>query len=153
MSHLSELLRKRAAVVNVLAPDATVGEAVRCMSERRVGCVLVVQERELVGIFSERDVLRRVLAAGRDPEGTRLEEVMTRDPITSSPDESSSRAIAKMRVAGCRHLPILQEGQVVDTISIRDLLFRELADRDGDIEELRRYIHGHDRGPGFGEEA
>ena len=151
MSHLSDLLRKRAAVVNVLAPSATVDEAIRCMAERRVGCVLVVQDRELVGIFSERDVLRRVLAAGRDPASTPLEEVMTRDPVTSTPEESSSRAIAKMRVAGCRHLPILQEGQVVDTISIRDLLFRELAARDGDIEELRRYIAGTERGPGFGE--
>jgi CBS domain-containing protein len=151
LSHLSDLLGKRPPVVNVMGPSDPVAEAVRCMAERRVGAVLVVEDRQLVGIFSERDVLRRVLAARRDPEQTALEDVMTRDPVTSTPEESSSRAIAKMRVAGCRHLPILQGGQIVDTISIRDLLFRELADRDGDIEELRRYIHGQERGPGFGE--
>lgn len=146
MSHLSELLRKRAPVVNTLGPDDSVARAVHTMADRRVGAVLVVDQGELVGIFSERDVLRRVLAVGRDPERTPLAEVMTREPVTSTPQESSSRAVAKMRVAGFRHLPILEGGRVVDTLSIRDLLFRELAERDGDIEELRRYIHGPELG-------
>ena len=147
MAHLSELLGKRPAVVNVYGPDDPVADAVRCMAERRVGAVLVVDEGRLVGIFSERDLLRRVVAAGRDPAETPLRDVMTPDPVTATPQEASAKAIATMRVKGCRHLPILQGGQVVDTISIRDLLFRELEARDGDIEELRRYIQGQERGP------
>lgn len=151
MAHLSELLGKRPAVVNVLAPTDPVAEAVRCMAERRVGAVLVCGDDRLLGIFSERDLVRRVVSAGHDPARTRLEDVMTPDPVTATPEDTSARAIAKMRVVGCRHLPILQGGRVVDTISIRDLLFRELEARDGDIEELRRYIHGRGMEPPGGE--
>jgi predicted transcriptional regulator len=150
MAHLSELLGKRPAVVNILGPEDRVAEAVRIMAERRVGAVLVCDGGRLVGIFSERDLLRRVVAAGHDPAATPLRDVMTREPATAAPEDSSARAIAKMRVVGCRHLPILQGDHVVDTISIRDLLFRELEARDGDIEELRRYIHGDSPDPASG---
>ncbi len=142
MAHLAEILQKRSPVVNVFAPDQSVAEAVRTMAGRRVGCVLVAEESRLVGIFSERDLLRRVIAKGRNLEQTPLREVMTPDPITATPSETRKSAIVKMQAMDCRHLPILVQGQVVDTISIRDLLFDEIKERDSEIEQLKRYIQG-----------
>jgi CBS domain-containing protein len=139
---LSEILRRRSPLTNCLAPEATVAAAVRVMSEREVGAVLIEERGNLVGIFSERDLLRRVIARGRPPEATALHEVMTRDPITAAPGDDRASAIRKMYGAGCRHLPIAVAGRVIDTVSIRDLLFAELEERDGEIEQLKRYIQG-----------
>lgn len=142
MAHLADILQRRSPVVNVFTPEQSVAEAVRAMSSRRVGAVLIAEQGRLVGIFSERDLLRRVVAKGRALENTSLREVMTADPITATPSDTRRSAIVKMQALGCRHLPLLVEGQVVDTVSIRDLLFDEIKERDSEIEELKRYIQG-----------
>ena len=142
MTQLAEILRRRSPVVNILSPDRPAAEAIGMMADRRVGAVLLVSSGNLVGIFSERDVLRRVLAKGVQPEQMPLHSVMTRDPITATPDDERMSAVLKMREIGCRHLPIVNEGAVIDMISIRDLLFGEIADRDAEIAQLRRYIQG-----------
>ncbi len=142
MAHLAEILQKRSPVVNVFAPDQPVAAALRTMVTRKVGAVLVVEHGRLIGIFSERDLLHRVLGKGRPLEQTPLREVMTPDPITATPIDTRMSAIVKMQTIGCRHLPILMEGQVVDTVSIRDLLFDEIQERDSEIEQLKRYIQG-----------
>lgn len=142
MPRLSQLLAKRSPVVNLFGPEQPVAAAVRAMSERQVGAVLVVDAGRLIGIFSERDLLRRVVARLLPLEKTPLRTVMTPDPVTATPDDDRHSAIVKMEAVGCRHLPVLAGGQVVDMISIRDLLFAELAEREGENEELRRYIQG-----------
>jgi len=142
MAHLSEILRRRPPVVNVLSPDQTVGEAARLMADREVGAVLLVEAGSVVGIFSERDLLRRVVAKGASLADTPLRTVMTPDPITASPDDDRLAAVLKMQKVGCRHLPILRDGTLVDTISIRDLVSDEIAERTGEVEDLKRYIQG-----------
>jgi CBS domain-containing protein len=142
MARLAEILRKRPPVVNIMTPQQNVADAVQTMADRHVGAVLVVEAGRLVGIFSERDVLRRVLAEGIHPETTVLRSVMTRDPVTASPDDERMSAVQKMQEIGCRHLPIINEEVVVDTVSIRDLLFDEIEERDTQIQELKRYIQG-----------
>ena len=142
MARLTEILRRRPPVVNVLSPDQTAAEAARLMAAREVGAVLLVEAGRVVGIFSERDLLRRVVAKGASPDQTPLRAVMTRDPITAGPDEDRMVCVLKMRKIGCRHLPILLDGTLVDTVSIRDLLYDEIDARDGEIEDLKRYIHG-----------
>lgn len=142
MAKLAEILRRRAPVVNIMTPQHSVAEAVRTMADRHVGAVLVVEDGNLIGIFSERDVLRRVVAPGAHLEETKLRSVMTRDPATASPEDERASAVVKMQEVGCRHLPILNEGVVVDTVSIRDLLFDEIEERDTQIRELKRYIQG-----------
>ena len=102
----------------------------------------MVESGELKGIFSERVILRRVVAHKLPLETTPLRQVMTADPVTASPDDARTHAIMKMSAVGCRHLPIVHGDQIVDTVSIRDLLFEEIRERDGEIEELRRYIQG-----------
>jgi CBS domain-containing protein len=142
MGRLDSILERRSPVLHPFAPDATVAEAVAAMAEHRVGAIPVVEARRLVGIFSERDLLRRVIAKGRSLQKTALRDVMTPDPVTASSDEDRQSAIRKMRDAGCRHLPIERDGTLVDMLSLRDLLFDELEERGREIEALRGYIHG-----------
>jgi CBS domain-containing protein len=142
MSLLSALLGRRSPVVCILDADQTVAQAVARMTDRQIGAVLVSEFGRLAGVFSERDVVQRVVAVGRDPQRTRLRDVMTRDPVTARPSEERHAAIQKMRSAQCRHLPIMVGDDVIDMLSIRDLLFWELEDREAEIDRLRDYVRG-----------
>ena len=142
MGLIAELLNKRTPVVHIVSPQQPVIDAVALMAARRVGAVPVVEGGRLVGIFSERDLLRRVVAVGRSAEKTPIGEVMTPDPVTAGPGDERAFAMLKMEQIGCRHLPIVQHGAVVDMLSIRDLLFGELEERSEAVESLRRYIGG-----------
>ena len=142
MGLIAELLGKRSPVVHIVSPEQTVLDAVALMAARRVGAVPVVERGHLVGIFSERDLLRRVVALGRPVEKTRIGDVMTPDPVTAEPADERALAVLKMDNVGCRHLPVVQYGSVVDMLSIRDLLFDELEERAEAVESLRRYIGG-----------
>ena len=142
MTTISTLLARREPVVNLLAAERPVSEAVELMARRRVGAVLVAEDGRLAGIFTERDVVRRVLAQDRLPAEVELGAVMSADPITTSPDEQVHAAVAKMHLAKCRHLPVMIEGQVADTLSMRDLLVTELGEKEQEITGLQRYIRG-----------
>lgn len=103
------------------APQSSVREAARIMAGHRIGAVPVVDGRHLIGIFTERDVITRVIAAGRDVDQTRLEEVMTRRPETVSVECPLSEALEVM-LDGCfRHLPVMAGGEVIGLISMRDI--------------------------------
>lgn len=108
-------------VLTILTPGATVTDAALAMAERNIGAVLVAELGRLVGIVSERDIARRVVALGRDPRATRLAEVMTADPATVGPNELPGRALELMREIGCRHLPVLEGERIIGMLSIRDL--------------------------------
>lgn len=101
---------------------ASVRDVARTMSERNIGAIAVLDSGKLVGIFSERDVLTRIVAEGRNPDDTRVESVMTRDIIVAAPADDINEALQKMHECNCRHLPIVQGGNLVGMISIRDLL-------------------------------
>ncbi len=142
MGRLAAILQKRSPVLWVLTPEQTVADAVEILAGRQVGAVAIVDEGKLVGIFSERDVLRRVLARGRALDKTMLSEVMTPDPVTAAPNEERLAAIEKMRRIGCRHLPIEAGGALIDMLSMRDLLADEIEERTEEVRELRQYVSG-----------
>jgi CBS domain-containing protein len=142
MALIAELLAQRSPVLHIVSPDQVVLDAVALMAARRIGAVPVVENGRLVGILSERDVVRRVVAASRSAEKTRIAEVMTPDPVTAAPGDERALAMRKMENIGCRHLPVVQHGAVIDMLSIRDLLFGELEERTEAVESLRRYIGG-----------
>lgn len=110
-----------------LGDGATVREAAQVMREQKIGCVLVMEGQSLLGIFTERDVLTRVVAEGLDPDATRLGEVMTPAPDTISADDMAIEALRLMDDGGFRHLPVLKDGQVVGVVSRRDFSGLEKA--------------------------
>ncbi len=122
-------------------PDASVLEAATTMSEGRVGAIPILDGEELVGIFSERDLMTRVVVPGRDPGATPVAEVMTRDVVHAAPDESVEDCLDKMRRAGCRHLPVVADGRVIAVLSMRDLLHDEIEEQESELRDLRAYLH------------
>jgi CBS domain-containing protein len=110
-----------------LSESQTVREAARCMCDRRVGSVLVTREGRLVGIFTERDMVSRVVAPGRDPDKTPLAEVMTQDPDTVVPRTTAIEALRRMQDGGFRHLPVVDQGRLVGIVSRRDFYGEEKA--------------------------
>jgi CBS domain-containing protein len=119
----------------------TVLETVRAMVERNIGAVPVIQSGELVGIFSERDLMRRVVAEGRDPRSTCMAEVMTDDPLAVGTGEDLETCMALMRRHGFRHLPVCHEGHLVGMVSLRDILLHDLNEKDDEVRMMRAYIH------------
>ena len=131
-----------------LPPSATVRDATRVMTERRIGAILVAVDGRLQGIFTERDVLARVVAAGLEPDDTILGGVMTPNPDTIAPNDAALEALRKMSERGYRHLPVVDDERVVGIVSIRDLyaaVNRELAE---DLQQREAFIF--DTGYGSG---
>jgi CBS domain-containing protein len=119
----------------------TVLETVRAMVERNIGAVPVLHNGQLVGIFSERDLMKRVVAEGRDPRTTSLAEAMTDDPVTISLNEELGNCMSVMRRNNFRHLPVCHEGKLVAMVSLRDILLQDLTDKDDEVRMMRAYIH------------
>lgn len=116
-----------------LTGGATVREAARLMEARNVGSVLVMEKERLAGIFTERDIVQRVVAAGRDPEDTRLAAVMTAKPDTVAPDTTALDALRLMHDGGYRHLPVVEGERVLGVVSRRDFLGAEKARLEDEI--------------------
>jgi CBS domain-containing protein len=113
------------------------------MAEFRIGAILVLEQGELRGIFSERDLMTRVVVPGLDPARLTVAEVMTPNPSTIDETATAEEAVARMQQFSCRHLPVLRQGEVVvGLISMRDLMALELEERDEEIQQMRAYISG-----------
>ena len=118
--------------------SATVAEAARLMAEANVGALLVVEKHHLRGIFTERDVLTRVVAKGLDPAATPLSRVMTPNPDTISPDKPFGHALIMMYDHGYRHMPVVDGGKPVGIVSMRDAAPPELKDLEVDVKQRER---------------
>jgi CBS domain-containing protein len=122
-------------------PGASTFDVAQQMVEGRVGCIPILEGDRLVGVFSERDLMVRVVVAGRDPKTTPVSEVMTREVITAGLDDRIERCLDKMKSVGCRHLPVVADGRVISMLSMRDLLSEEIEEQTEEIRHLREYIH------------
>jgi CBS domain-containing protein len=120
--------------------ETSVLDAARYMSERVIGAVPVTEGGRLVGMFTERDLMMRVVVPRRDAASTPVREVMTRDITTATPDDLRSECEAKMRRRHCRHLPVVESGNLVGTISLRDLLAEDIEERDAEVKILTEYV-------------
>lgn len=139
MKKLREIMRP--GFLFALQRVATVAEASRIMTTNNVGIVAVLDGDRLVGVFSERDVVQRVVELGRDPGRTQLTEVMTTELIVADADEDYQKAMSKMDRANIRHLPIVSDGRLLSMISIRDLLRVHIEDKDAEIQYLKEYLY------------
>jgi CBS domain-containing protein len=120
---------------------ATVTEAVHLMTNHNVGIVIVLDGDKLVGVFSERDVVRRVVDKGLDPLHTPVEAVMTRELVVTDADEDYQSAMRKMDQANIRHLLVVSEGRMQSMISIRDLIRVDMEDKGEELKYLREYLY------------
>jgi CBS domain-containing protein len=125
-ARVKEVMDKRRRLV--APPNTSVARAAKLMADKNVGAIMVVEEKRLVGIFTERDAVFRVVAQGLDPRATRLDEVMTRKPCTVSPDESFGRALLLMHEGGFRHVPVVKDGEPVGIVSSRSALDPEMEE-------------------------
>jgi CBS domain-containing protein len=125
------------------SPETTVSEAAGLMKRNQVGAIIVVERGRLAGIFTERDALFRVLAEGRDPQATRLADVMTRDPQTIAPDKPLGHALHMMYEGRFRHVPVVENEKPVGIVSARDALGPELLEFEAELvkrEHIREIL-------------
>jgi len=116
-------------------------EVAKAMVERNIGAVPVLHDGLLVGVFSERDLMRRVVVEGRDPARTKVGDVMTADPLTVEPAADLDTCRYLMRRHGFRHLPVCDGQQLHGMVSMRDILLHDLSEKDDEVRMMRAYIH------------
>ena len=122
-------------ILTAAPPKTSVREATRLMKQTQVGALLVVEHGRLVGIFTERDALVRVLAEGLDPETTPLAAVMTLDPVTVHPDQPFMSALHLMYENGFRHVPVAENGRPLGMVSARDALELEVTEFEATLHQ------------------
>jgi predicted transcriptional regulator len=133
---LNELLEEHHASIHSVHPDVSVTECVREMNERRIGAMLVMEDERLLGIFTERDAITKVLGAGLQPNNTRISAVMSQNPVCVTPATTLDEAMAIVTNQRIRHLPVTQNGKVLGMVSSGDLTHWLVEDRSGEIREL-----------------
>ena len=139
---LSVVLQHKGAQVHSVSPTETVLEAVRAMNDARVGALLVMDGTRVVGIFTERDVLGRVVGQGRDPTATKVADVMTVEVVTVRPETTVEEAMAVITAHRCRHLPVMDGGKLDGLVSSGDLTRWVTHRQAWHIEDLVNYITG-----------
>jgi CBS domain-containing protein len=120
--------------------DQSVFDVAQAMVDRNIGAVPVLRDGLLIGIFSERDLMKRVVVEGRDSRNTRVDEVMTEEPLTVTPDESLENCMLLMRRHGFRHLPVCEGKRLQGIVSLRDILLHDLSEKDHEVRMMRAYI-------------
>jgi CBS domain-containing protein len=139
MKVLRDLMR--AGFLYTVPRGTSVAAAARLMASANVGIVSVLEGDRLVGVCSERDVVQRVVAPGRDPARTTVDEVMTTDLVVADADEDYRAAMRKMDQANIRHLPVVSGGQLLSMLSIRDLMRVHIDDQGEEIRYLHEYLY------------
>lgn len=123
--------------------DQTVLEVARYMADKQIGAVPVVEGDRILGIFSERDLMTRVVAVGLDPKTTLVAKVMTTDVVVIDIHEGYENCIRKMMQLNCRHLPVVSEDhKLIGIISLRDLLVVDHIEKEEELKMLNEYVYG-----------
>ena len=142
MKLVSELLRAKEREIWSVSPDSSVLEALNLMADKNVGALLVFEEEKLVGIFSERDYARKVILKGKASKDTTVKEIMSSKVLYVKPEQTVEDCMALMTDKRIRHLPVLEEDQVIGVISIGDVVKAIISDKDFMIHQLESYITG-----------
>jgi len=136
------LASKPDRTVHIIAPTATVFEAVQRMAEKNVGALVVVESGKVVGVVTERDYARKVALLARSSKDTPVRDVMTADVLYVPPERTSEECMALMTENRFRHLPVLDQGRLVGLVSIGDLVKDVISEQKFTIEQLEHYIAG-----------
>ena len=139
---VSQILKLKAeSGVMTIAPDATVAKAVEMLASRRIGAVVVSPDgKTVVGILSERDVVRELFKRGAGVMADRVDSLMTGNPVSCKRDETADQILTKMTDGRFRHLPVESGGKLAGIISIGDVVKRRIEDVEREAESIRAYI-------------
>lgn len=140
--HIAAVLKRKGAQVISLLPEDSVAEAARRLTQHKIGAVLVMAEGAThpVGILSERDIVRALSATGASTLNSEVQELMTRDLVTGSPDDTVSQVMTLMTTHRIRHLPILENEKLVGLISIGDVVKARIDEAELEVESLRGFV-------------
>ena len=142
MNQVRQLLKAKGRHVWTISKDSTVLDSLKLMAEKQIGGLVVIEDDQVAGIFTERDYARRVGPARRKPEETRIEEVMTRELITVNPTQTVNECMVLMTDNHIRHLPVLDEDRLVGIISVGDVVKDMIEELEFHVEQLKSYITG-----------
>ena len=142
MAIVSELLKAEGDEIWSITPKATAYEALQLMAEKDVGALLVLDEGNLVGVFSERDYARKVILKGKFSKETAVGELMTSAVLYIEPQCSIEDCMALMTAKHIRHLPVMENDQLIGVVSIGDVVRQIISDQEFTIEQLGKYITG-----------
>lgn len=140
VKHLLEE-KKRTGFVSVASTDSVL-QALKIMNENKIGSVMVTEGDKIVGIYTERDYLRKGEIEGRVAKDTLIGDVMTPRMVTVTRDTSVDQCIGLMKQYGIRHLPVLENGQLVGMVSMRDVMVAAIENRESEIRGLENFIMG-----------
>ena len=135
--------KKNSAPVVTIDPDASVFDAAKLMNERHIGALVVTRREKVVGIFTERDILNRVIAVRSSPDEIVVRDVMTTPVACCRPSTKETECRSVMRKKRIRHLPVVEDERLVGIISIGDVIEDENADKDETIHYLHEYLYGY----------
>ncbi len=142
MAQVREILQRKGTHVWSIGPEATVFQASLLMCEHKVGALMVLDQGQILGMFTERDLLHRVVAEERDPARTMVGDVMTVEMACCSPETTIEEARSAMRDRRIRHLPVVVDNQMIGLISIGDLNAYLAAEQEHTIFMLSEYLYG-----------
>lgn len=142
MKLVKQLLDSKGRHIISVSPGDTVLDAIRLMAEKNIGAVLVMDDGKLLGIMSERDYARKVIVKGRASDNTPVSDIMTHEVMTVGPAENVQHCMESMTTNKIRHLPVVEDGEVIGIISIGDLVQAIIADQQEEIQHLEQYISG-----------
>ena len=140
MTTVRQLLDYKGHEVIALAPDDTVYRAIEVMAERGIGALIIMEAGKLLGIVSERDYARKVILCGKSSMETRVHEIMTRHLVCVAPETGVDDCMSLMTDKHLRHLPVLENGEIIGVISIGDIVRQVLEEKEFTIQQLERYI-------------
>ena len=146
MKTAAQLLKLKVAQnqqVHSITPDAMVLEALKLMAEKNVGALPVIEGGQVVGVISERDYARKVVLQGRSSVGTPVSAIMSSPVVTVDSQQSLERCMALMTDSHLRHLPVLENGELIGLLSIGDLVKESIVEQAELIRQLEHYIRGH----------
>ena len=143
MKTVAQVLKaKPVQAVFTIAPATTVFEAIKLMSEKNIGALLVTDGDKIVGIFTERDYARKIALKGHSSKSTPVGEIMSSQVIYVQPDQTNEECMALMTDIRVRHLPVLDQGKLIGILSIGDLVKDMISEQKFIIDQLQHYISG-----------
>lgn len=142
IARVGDILQEKGRDISTIGPDAMVFEGLQLMAKKDIGALLVLENGSLCGIFSERDYARKVILKGRSSKDMKIRELMTTTIITIAPDESISQCMKLMTDNRIRHLPVVENGNLIGILSIGDVVKRVISEQARFINHLENYITG-----------